>query len=150
MRAVVQRVSRAEVHVDSQVVGKIGKGLLIYLGVEKGDSEKDLSYMADKTAGLRIFDDEDGVMNLSVQDVQDHAILVVSQFTLYGDTRKGRRPSYNQAASPDKARAYYEKFVTLLKESGIPVETGRFQAHMDVHYTNDGPITILVDSHKKF
>lgn len=150
MRAVVQRVSEASVIVDDRVVGAIERGLLVYLGIEREDRMADLIYMADKIPGLRIFNDSDGVMNLPLDSVEKGSLLVVSQFTLCADTRKGRRPSYNNAAEPEKGKEYYLKFVQMLKDKGFPVETGIFQAHMDVRSVNDGPVTILVDSRKQF
>ena len=149
MRAVIQRVSQAEVKVDADIVGKINEGLLILLGVEKQDSDEDLKYLYDKITNLRIFEDMQGKMNLSVRDVQGQ-LLVVSQFTLYADCRKGRRPSFENAASPEKARMYYENFVELAKNDGFKTETGQFQAHMSVMLYNDGPVTIMLDSKKIF
>ncbi len=149
MRAVIQRVSQAEVKVDADIVGKINEGLLILLGVEKQDSDEDLKYLYDKITNLRIFEDMQGKMNLSVRDVQGQ-LLVVSQFTLYADCRKGRRPSFENAASPEIARMYYENFVELSKEDGFKTETGQFQAHMSVMLYNDGPVTIMLDSKKIF
>ena len=149
MRAVVQRVHSCSVTVEEKVVGHIDKGLLVYLGVEKEDSEEDLQYLADKIPGLRIFSDSDGKMNLSVQDINGQ-LLVVSQFTLCADTRKGRRPSYNTAASPRMGEQYYNSFVDTLRKRGLKVETGVFGGKMGVHYTNDGPVTILLDSRKVF
>lgn len=147
MRAVVQRVTRARVTVDAQVAGEIGPGLLILLGVSKADNPESGTYLAEKIANLRIFADAAGKMNLSLLDVKG-AALVVSQFTLYGDTRGGRRPSYIQAAAPEEANKLYEGFVQSLRALGVPVETGVFQAHMEVELTNDGPVTILLDSEK--
>ena len=149
MRAVIQRVSQAEVKVDADIVGKIDEGLLILLGVEKQDSDEDLKYLYDKITNLRIFEDMQGKMNLSVRDVQGQ-LLVVSQFTLYADCRKGRRPSFENAASPEKARMYYENFIELAKNDGFKTETGQFQAHMTVMLYNDGPVTIMLDSKKIF
>jgi D-tyrosyl-tRNA(Tyr) deacylase len=149
MRAVVQRVSRASVSVAGEVTGAIGPGLLVLLGVRAGDTEKAADYLADKVANLRIFADDNDKMNRSVQDLSG-SILVVSQFTLYGDCRKGRRPSYNDAAPPDLAEGLYNYFVESLKVSGLTVATGRFQAMMEVELINDGPVTILLDSEKSF
>jgi D-tyrosyl-tRNA(Tyr) deacylase len=149
MRAVVQRVSEAEVRVSGESVGKTGRGLLVLLGVEKGDSEADAEYLAEKIAGLRIFEDENGKMNLGIQDVSGE-MLVVSQFTLAGDCRKGRRPSLDNAAEPEKAESLYEVFVGRTRETGIKVETGRFRAVMDVHLVNHGPVTFILDSGKRF
>lgn len=149
MRAVVQRVDKADVTVDGQVTGSVEKGLLVLLGVAEGDTEKDLQYMVDKVTGLRIFEDDEDKMNLSVKDVGGE-LLVVSQFTLCGDVRKGKRPSFDKAAKPDLANAYYEKFVELCREQGLHVETGVFRAHMLVGLVNNGPVTILLDSTKLF
>ncbi len=149
MRAVVQRVSRAKVSVDGDVKGQIEKGLLVFLGVHRDDEENDLEYIADKVAGLRIFEDEEGKMNLSVEDVGGE-ILLISQFTLLGDVKKGKRPSFIEAARPDKGDEYYEKCIELLKAKGIHVEKGQFGAHMMIDNINDGPVTIMIDSHKKF
>jgi D-tyrosyl-tRNA(Tyr) deacylase len=149
MRAVVQRVIQARVEVDGRVVGEIEAGLAVLLGVAVGDSESDADYIADKIISLRIFSDADGRMNLSLLD-RGGAILVVSQFTLYGDTRRGRRPSYTEAAEPEKANLLYTYFVDRLRRAAVKVETGVFQAHMQVNLTNDGPVTILVDSRKHF
>jgi D-tyrosyl-tRNA(Tyr) deacylase len=147
MRAVIQRVTHCTITVEGESVGSISGGLLVYLGVSQSDGEADARYVADKTAGLRIFEDSDGVMNLSAEDVEAE-ICVVSQFTLYGDTRKGRRPSYSHAAPPERATPLYEKVVEHLRARGFRVATGRFGAHMSVDYVNDGPVTILVDSNK--
>jgi len=149
MRAVVQRVSEARVVVEEETVGAIKKGLLVFVGVGKDDTEEDCEWLADKVSGLRIFEDEGGKMNLSVKDINGE-VLVVSQFTLYGDCRRGKRPSFTEAAPPDKGEALYEKFVELLREKGLRVETGKFRAHMHVHLVNDGPVTILLDSSKLF
>ncbi len=149
MRAVVQRVSRASVTVAGEVTGEIGPGLLVLLGVSSADTEKEAAYLADKVANLRIFADDNDKMNLSVSETGG-AVLVVSQFTLYGDCRKGRRPSYNDAAPPDLAECLYEYFVKSLRKTGITVATGRFQAMMAVELVNDGPVTILLDSEKLF
>lgn len=147
MRAVVQRVTEASVTVDGNGIGSIGPGLMVLLGVEKGDTEKDGAYLADKLAGLRIFEDENEKMNLSVQQVGG-SILLVSQFTLLGDVRHGKWPSFTQAAPPKEADALYEDLADKLRQKGIPVETGQFQAHMEVALVNDGPVTILLDSRK--
>ncbi len=149
MRAVVQRVSAASVSVDSAVTGKIERGLLVYLGVASGDSETDSSYLADKVATLRIFADGEDKMNLSVQDIGG-GVLVISQFTLLADARKGRRPSYSDAAAPALARELYERFVAELGRKGLSTATGVFQASMRVAYINEGPVTILLDSRKLF
>jgi D-aminoacyl-tRNA deacylase len=149
MRAVVQRVSSARVTVDDRVTGEIGAGLLVLLGVEQGDGLPDLQYLTAKIRDLRIFADEAGKMNLSVLDTRG-AVLVVSQFTLSGDARNGRRPSFATAAPPQIARALYEEVVRELKASGLRVETGEFQAMMQVALVNDGPVTILLDSRKTF
>ncbi|MFO7605518.1 MAG: D-aminoacyl-tRNA deacylase [Desulfurivibrionaceae bacterium] len=149
MRAVVQRVKGCKVTVGGEISGEIGTGLLVLLGVGSGDSQKDAAYLADKVANLRVFPDQDDKMNLSVKDIGGE-VLVVSQFTLFGDCRKGRRPSYNDAAPPDKAERLYEHFVEILTGQGLATATGRFQAMMSVTLTNDGPVTILLDSEKKF
>ncbi len=149
MRAVVQRVTDAKVTVENTVTGAIEKGLMVLLGVEDGDCEKDADYIADKIAGLRIFDDEEGVMNLSVIDIGGE-ILSVSQFTLLADARKGKRPSYIKAARPEEAKRLYEYFNKRLEEKGLKVEKGIFQAEMLVEIHNDGPVTILLDSKKLF
>ncbi len=149
MRAVVQRVTEAKVTVENKVVGEIEKGMAVLLGVEEGDGEKDADYLADKIAGLRIFDDEAGVMNLSALDIGGE-ILSISQFTLLADARKGKRPSYSKAARPEEARKLYESFNKRLEGKGLKVETGIFQAEMLVEIHNDGPVTILLDSKKLF
>ena len=149
MRAVVQRVHRAEVQVDGVVVGAIGKGLLVYLGVGAGDGEAEAAWMALKLEGLRIFEDERQKMNLSVREVGG-AFLVVSQFTLYGDVRKGKRPSFDAAMAPDRANALYERVCRTLRERGLVVEQGQFRATMNVGSEVDGPVTILVDSERAF
>lgn len=145
MRAVIQRVKSAKVCVDGQVVGEIGRGLLVLLGIKKGDGEKDLSFLALKIPDLRIFEDDTGKFNLSLREIQGE-ILVVSQFTLYGDCRKGRRPSFTEAEDPILAKQLYKRFISLLKEQRLPVQTGEFQAKMEVHLINDGPVTLLLDS----
>ncbi len=145
MRAVIQRVKSAQVCVDGRVSGKIGKGLLVLLGVGKGDGERDLSFLTSKIPELRIFEDDSGKFNLSLKEI-DGEILVVSQFTLFGDCRKGRRPSFTEAEEPSTAKYLYEQFILKLKEEGIPVQTGEFQAKMEVHLVNDGPVTLLLDS----
>ncbi len=149
MRAVVQRVTKSSVTVEEQITGQIGKGLMVLIGVEEGDTEKDAEYIAKKVTALRVFDDTEGVMNLSVQDIGGE-ILAVSQFTLLGDVRKGNRPSYFTAAKPEEADRLYRKVIDLIKEKGIHVEEGIFQAEMLVKIDNDGPVTILLESHKLF
>jgi D-tyrosyl-tRNA(Tyr) deacylase len=149
MRAVVQRVSRAKVTVEGRPSGEIGLGLLVLLGVGREDTEADASYLAEKIAGLRIFEDADGKMNRSVQDAGG-SVLAVSQFTLYGDVRRGKRPSFDAAAPPDEARRLYEFFVKRIKALGLRCETGRFQEMMQVELVNEGPVTILLDSGKGF
>ena len=149
MRAVVQRVNRAKVTVREQITGEIGRGLLVLLGVAVSDGEADAEYLAEKILGLRIFEDDAGKMNRSVVDVGG-ALLAVSQFTLYGDVRKGRRPSFDDAARPEKARGLYEYFVARVRSAGVRCETGRFQEMMDVELVNEGPVTILVDSKRGF
>lgn len=145
MRALIQRVSKAEVSVKGKIVSSIGPGLLVLLGVKAGDSRADAAFLADKAAGLRIFEDDAGKMNLSVAQVGGE-ILVVSQFTLYGDCRKGRRPSFTEAAPPELAEALYLNFAEVLRERGLTVATGVFGAHMQVTLTNNGPVTLLLDS----
>ena len=145
MRTVVQRVTQARVEVDGSVVGQIGPGMLVLLGVAKTDTAADADYLAAKIVNLRIFADEAGKMNRSVAEAGG-SLLVVSQFTIYGDTRKGRRPGFDQAALPEQARALYEHFVAAARRGGVPVETGIFQADMAVSLTNDGPVTFIVES----
>jgi D-tyrosyl-tRNA(Tyr) deacylase len=145
MRAVVQRVKSAAVFVEGLVRGEIGQGLLVLVGVGRGDGEKDIAYLASKLPELRIFEDTSGKFNLSVKDVRGR-LLIVSQFTLYGDCRKGRRPSFTEAAEPAEAKRLYEQLILKLREQGVSVETGEFQARMEVHLVNDGPVTILLDS----
>lgn len=147
VKAVLQRVSRASVTVDGAVVGQIGRGLLVLLGVEQGDTESDAQQLADKTVQLRVFDDADGKMNLALGDVGG-AVLVVSQFTLLGDCRKGRRPSFIQAAPPEVAERLYEHFIAAIGVQKISVQSGRFRAMMDVELVNDGPVTLILDSRK--
>lgn len=149
MRAVVQRVSRAKVSIKGWTSGEIGLGLLVLLGVGHDDTEADVEYLAQKIAGLRIFDDSEGKMNRSVTDVGG-SVLVVSQFTLYGDVRRGKRPSFDDAAAPEQARRLYESFVQHIQNAGLRCETGRFQEMMQVELVNDGPVTILLDSRKVF
>lgn len=149
MRAVVQRVKESRVEVNGRCVGEIGPGLLIFLGVGKGDTEEDCEYLVNKVINLRIFPDPAGAMNLSLTDTHK-AALVVSQFTLFGDCRKGRRPSFSHAAPPDRAKTLYALFIHLMKQKGVIVATGRFQEMMDVFLINDGPVTLLLDSNKTF
>ena len=145
MRVVIQRVKQARVEVNGQVTGAIGPGLLVLLGIAKTDSDRDAEYLVEKVLGLRIFPDSDGKMNRNVAETGG-SLLIVSQFTLYGDCRKGRRPSFDLAASPQQAAALYWFFVDRARKTGIPVETGVFQALMDVHLVNDGPVTLICDS----
>jgi D-aminoacyl-tRNA deacylase len=145
MRALVQRVSRAEVTVEEKTISSIGPGLLVLLGVKAGDGAAEVSYLADKVAGLRIFEDDAGKMNLSVEQIGGE-LLIVSQFTLYGDCRKGRRPSFTEAAPPEEAEALYLAFAEALRQRGLTVATGIFAAHMQVTLTNNGPVTIMLDS----
>ncbi len=147
MRAVVQRVTEAKVEVGQQKTGSIDRGLLILLGVHKDDNEKDAAWLADKIVHLRIFDDDEGRMNHSLQDIGGR-MLIVSQFTLLGDCRKGRRPSYSSSAPPKQAKMLYEHFISLIEDKGIQTATGIFQAMMDVTLTNSGPVTLIIDSHK--
>jgi len=149
VRAVVQRVSRAKVTVDGQITGEIERGLLVLLGVGAGDTRADADYLADKIIGLRIFEDSAGKMNLALADIEG-AVLAVSQFTLYGDVRRGRRPSFDAAAPPQAARELYEYFVGKIRSAGIRCETGKFQEMMQVELVNEGPVTILLDSTKAF
>ena len=149
MRSVIQRVSRAKVIVNGEITGEIGKGILVLLGVSSEDSETEALYLLEKILNLRIFEDENDKMNLSLLDISGE-LLIVSQFTLYGDARKGRRPSFIKAAAPEKAKQLYEFFVEEARKQIAKVETGRFQAMMDVELVNDGPVTILLDSDKLF
>jgi D-tyrosyl-tRNA(Tyr) deacylase len=145
VRAVIQRVRAARVEVEGETVGEIGRGFLILLGVAKGDTAREAEWMAQKLAGLRLFEDAEGKMNLGLEEV-DGAVLIVSQFTLLGDCRKGRRPSFTEAAPPEKADRLYQLVVDRMKVNGVRVATGVFQAHMQVHLTNDGPVTLLLDT----
>jgi len=149
VRAVLQRVSRAKVTVGAEVAGEIGSGLLVLLGVGRADTRADADYLAEKTIGLRIFEDRDGKMNLSVSEIGG-SLLLVSQFTLYGDVRRGRRPSFDGAAPPQQAKELYEYFVERIRAAGLRCETGRFQEMMQVELVNEGPVTILLDSSKAF
>ena len=149
MRAVVQRVAKASISVDNEKIGQIGQGLVVLLGIGHEDTRRDIEYLADKILNLRIFKDENGKMNISLLDVKGE-LLVVSQFTLYGDCRKGKRPGYDKAARPEAAEGLYEEFVECCKSYNIKVETGRFQAMMLVELQNDGPVTLLLDSKKEF
>lgn len=149
MRAVVQRVTFARVRVDDRSVGEIGRGLLVFAGVEKGDGSDDIAYIAGKVRDLRIFEDAEGKMNLSVEEAGG-AVLAISQFTLCGDCRRGRRPSFDAAESPAVARPIYEGLVAALRTLNLNVETGEFQAHMNVELANDGPVTILLDSRRRW
>jgi D-aminoacyl-tRNA deacylase len=149
MRAVVQRVRTAKVTVGGELVGKIGKGLLVFLGVGAGDTREDAEYLVSKVMNLRIFSDRNDKMNLSLREAGGD-VMVVSQFTLWGDCRKGRRPSFIRAAEPPLANALYQEFIDILRENGIKVAEGRFQEMMDVHLVNDGPVTMLLDSEKQF
>ncbi len=144
MKAVLQRVKRARVEVEGKVVGEIGKGLLVLLGIAKGDNEDIASWMAQKICHLRLFEDKNGKMNLSLKDIGGKA-LIVSQFTLYGDCRKGRRPSFDMAARPQEAQPLYERLVEMIKAEGIPVATGKFGAYMQVYLVNDGPVTLILE-----
>ncbi|NLB41651.1 MAG: D-tyrosyl-tRNA(Tyr) deacylase [Clostridiales bacterium] len=149
MRAVIQRVMQASVRVAGDEVSRIHKGHLVFLGVEEGDTQQDLEYLAEKIVKLRVFEDSEGKMNLSLLDVEGE-LLVVSQFTLCGDSRKGRRPSFSSVAAPEIAEVFYEKFCTLASQMGVSVKKGVFGAHMDVELINDGPVTILLDSKRTF
>ena len=149
MRAVIQKVAHASVKVDGNIIGEIGKGLLVLLGMQESDDEKVMDNMMDKIIHLRIFEDEEGKMNLSLKDVGGE-LLIVPNFTLYGDARKGKRPSYSNAAPPAVAEQIYNRFIEKAKATGIKVEQGKFQSHMEVNLLNDGPVTILMDSDKNF
>lgn len=149
MRAVVQRVQDARVRVDNLIIGEIKKGLLVYLGVGKLDDSLDVDYLVNKVLGLRVFEDSNEKMNLSIGDIKGD-ILIISQFTLYGDVRKGKRPSFTDSADPNLGKEYYDSFIKKIKESGLKVESGEFGANMQVEYINDGPVTILLDSKRLF
>lgn len=149
MRLVIQRVSRASVTVEGELVSQIGEGFMVLVGAQQGDTEEDVRFCADKIAGLRVFEDENDKINLSLQDVRG-SVLLVSQFTLLGDARHGRRPSFSHAARPEDAEPLLNQLTELLRSKGIPVKTGRFRTHMEVSLTNDGPVTILLDSRKQF
>jgi D-tyrosyl-tRNA(Tyr) deacylase len=149
MRAVVQRVSRCSVSVQNEIVGRIGTGSLVLLGVSKNDTESSADYLVEKILGLRIFEDQQGKMNLSIRETGGE-LLVVSQFTLFGDVRRGKRPSFDAAAAPEEAKSLYEYFVSRIHAAGIRCETGQFQAMMEVELVNAGPVTILLDSEKTF
>lgn len=149
MRAAIQRVKEARVEVEGEVVGRIGEGILLFLGIRKDDTQDDIKYLVEKVVGLRIFEDVTGKMNHSIADVEGD-ILVVPQFTLYGDCRKGRRPSFDEAASPDIAERIYSLFVEEVRKRGVNVRTGKFRASMDIHLVNSGPVTLLLDSRKMF
>ena len=149
MKALLQRVTGASVSVAGEVVGRIGRGLVVFVGVANGDAEKDAQYLVEKTVNLRIFADEEGRFNLSALDIKGE-LLVVSQFTLLADTRKGRRPSFIEAAPPAQAEQLFDQFVEQARTTGLRVETGRFQQYMQVEISNDGPVTILLDSREKF
>ena len=149
MRAVVQRVASAQVTVGDRAVGSIRRGLLVLVGIARDDGRDAATYLVNKIVGLRVFPDADGRLDRSVREV-DGGVLLVSQFTLYGDCRRGRRPSFDRAAAPDRARAVYEEIVDRFRDQGVAVETGTFQAHMMVHSVNDGPVTILLDTGKAF
>ena len=149
MRAVVQRVTYSSVKVDSEIVGEINKGFNVLLGISKEDTEEDMKYIKDKIINLRVFNDENDKMNLSLLDVKGE-LLLISQFTLYGDARKGRRPNFMNALGGDEARKFYEKFIEMMKDTGLKVQTGIFGADMKVDIKNDGPVTILLDSSRNF
>lgn len=149
MRAVVQRVTGASVSTEGEVIGKIQKGFMVLLGVGEDDTEDDIKYIADKIIGLRVFEDENGKMNLSIQEVGGE-VLLISQFTLYGDCRKGRRPSFDKAGKPEKANELYEKTIQYLRDKGVHTECGKFGADMQVELVNDGPVTLLLESKKQF
>jgi len=149
VRAVLQRVKGCKVEVEEQKVGQIDEGLLVFLGIGEDDTLEDIEYLADKIINLRIFADKNGDMNLSVQDIEQD-IMVVPQFTLYGDCRQGRRPSFGSAASPERAEQLYDKFVAEIKKSKLKIETGKFQAKMEVELINDGPVTLILDSNRDF
>ena len=149
LKALLQRVTRASVTVSNEIIGSIGNGLVVLVGVASGDTLKDAQYLAQKTAGLRIFSDSEGKFNLSLLDIKGE-LLIISQFTLLADARKGRRPSFTEAAPPDQAEELVNQFIDLVRLTGLKVETGRFQAHMMVEIHNDGPVTILLDSRDKF
>ncbi len=149
MKALLQRVSKASVTVEGQVVGHIGRGLVVFVGISRQDRERDAQYLAEKTVNLRLFSDREGKFNLSALDTRGD-LLVVSQFTLLADAKKGRRPSFTEAAPPGEAEALFERFLAFLRTSGLRVETGRFQQHMLVEIHNDGPVTILLDSKDKY
>jgi D-tyrosyl-tRNA(Tyr) deacylase len=149
MRAVLQRVSEANVKVDNNIIGRIEKGFVVLLGIAKEDNEEDIKYICEKIINLRVFEDEQEKMNLSVLDIKGE-LLIISQFTLYGDCRKGRRPGFDKAARPEKAKELYENFVSICKENGVVTKTGIFQADMLVDISNDGPVTLLLDSKKEF
>lgn len=147
MRAIVERVSRASVSVNGEIIGKTGKGFLVLLGVGDGDTDEDLKYIAEKVMGLRVFSDENDKMNLSIRDIGG-SILAISQFTLYGDCRKGRRPNFTSAMEPKTAERMYNDFVRILRDNGIETQTGKFGADMQVELVNDGPVTLMLDSSK--
>jgi D-tyrosyl-tRNA(Tyr) deacylase len=147
VKALIQRVKSSQVSIDGEIIGKIGEGLLIFFGVEKGDTENDLGYLVKKVSNLRIFEDVQGKMNLSIRDIKSQ-VLVVSQFTLVADCRKGNRPSFDNAEEPLKAKEMYMKFIGMLRRQGVSVSTGAFGAQMQVHLINDGPVAIIIDSKK--